>query len=295
MKHLNYKHLHYFWVIAREGSIARASESLDLAPQTLSGQLASLEEAVGGLLFQRKGRNLVLTDLGRTVFSYTNEMFGVAEELKQVLNSNASERPVHLAVGIVASIHKLIAYRLIEPAMELDRQIVLRCSTGSLEHLMHDLKRYRLDLVLTDQLPKPDKDFAAHSFELVTSTISIFAAPALAGQLRPGFPGSLDNQPFLANVLESPYLHRLMQWLAEQGVRPRIRAEVDDSALIKVFASHGAGAFAAPTLIGDEVCRQYQVEEVGRIQSITESLFAITGKRRSGNPAVGAICGSRAD
>lgn len=290
MNNLNFRHLYYFWIIAREGSLARASELLNLAPQTLSGQLASLEVAVGGLLFKRKGRSLVLTDLGRTVFDYANEMFPVAEELKQVLGAGHSNRPVHFSIGISASIHKLIAYRMISPALELEQEVTFTSRTGTLDHLMRDLKQYQLDVVLTDQLPIPDRDFPTYSYELGTSTISIFAAPVLAAQLGPGFPANLDGQPWLANIIESPYFNRLMQWLGEQGIRPHLRAEIDDSALIKVFANHGLGLFAAPTLIAGEVCRQYQVESVGKIDAITESLYCITGKRRSGNPAVRAIC-----
>lgn len=290
MNNLNFRHLYYFWIIAREGSMAKASEVLNLAPQTLSGQLASFEEAAGGLLFKRKGRSLTLTDLGRTVFRYADEMFPVAEELKQVLGASAAERPVHFSIGISASIHKLIAYRLISPALELDQDVTFTSRTGSLEHLMRDLKQYQLDVILTDQLPLQDRDFPMYSYELGTSTISIFATPALATALRPDFPASLDGQPWLANIVESPYFHHLMQWLGEQGIRPRLRAEIDDSALIKVFGNHGLGLFAAPTLIAEEVCRQYQVESVGQIEAVTESLYGITCKRRSGNPAVRAIC-----
>lgn len=290
LNNLNFRHLYYFWVIAREGSMASASDVLNLAPQTLSGQLATLEDAVGGLLFKREGRSLALTDLGRTVFSYADEMFVVAEELRQVLGAATEKRPVHLSIGISGSIHKLIAYRLIEPALLLEREINLTCRSGMLNHLVQDLKRFRLDVILTDQLPPPDKDFHAHVFEIGSSTISIFATPAVAAKLRPDFPFSLNGQPLLANVIESPYFNRLMQWFSDHGVRPRIRAEIDDSALIKVFGSHGAGLFVAPTMIADEVCRQYEVEPVGQLETVVEPLYAITGKRPSGNPAVQAIC-----
>ncbi|MCX4029648.1 transcriptional activator NhaR [Endozoicomonas sp. SM1973] len=287
---LNYKHLYYFWVIAREGSLASASKTLNLAPQTLSGQLATLEESLGGLLFNRQGRQLTLTYLGKTVLRYADQMFQVAEELKQVSAMVTSRRSIQLSVGICTSIHKLVAYQLLEPALSLDQEVALTCKSGSLDYLMQQLESHHLDVVLGDQLPPAKSDRLMHWYELGQSTISIFAASALAERLRDNFPLSLDKQPILAATFNSPYFQQLMQWLGQQGVKPIIRAEVDDSALIKVFGANGLGAFAAPTVITDEVCRQYQVELVANIDAIQEKLFAITRNRFSSHPAVEAIC-----
>ncbi|AZZ92591.1 LysR family transcriptional regulator [Hahella sp. KA22] len=290
LKSLNFKHLYYFWVIAREGSLVAASKELNLAPQTLSGQLSSLEESLGGLLFNRKGRRMTLTQLGRLVLSYADDMFRVAGELQQVALLVTSGRSISLAVGISASIHKLFAYRMLEPALHLDREVKLSCRSGTVEHLVQELLSYRLDIVLADRLPPLHRDSQTHWRELESSSISLFAKPDLARTLRKNFPLSLDGQPLLATTLESPYFQQLMRWLGDHGVKPVIKAEIDDSALVKVFGARGLGVFAAPTVICEEVLRQYQVELVGSIEAVTERLYAVTRSARSGNPAVEAIC-----
>ncbi|MDX1757780.1 MAG: LysR family transcriptional regulator [Marinobacter sp.] len=288
---LNFKHLYYFWVIAREGSLVKASELLDLAPQTLSSQLTKLEETVGSLLFRRENRRLVLTDLGQTTYRYADEMFRVAEELRSVLDAAPEERPIGLAVGVSASIHKLIAFHLLEPAFTLPRPVRLRCRTGGLDDLMRELKSLQLDVVLTDRLPdqEPGSHWYAHA--VGTSSISLFASPETAERLRNDFPHSLEGQAFLANSVQAPYVHRLLQWFEEQGIRLNIWAEIDDSALIKVFGRQGLGVFAAPTLVQEEVCRQYQVDAIGEVAAVTESLYAITRSRITAHPSVAAICG----
>lgn len=290
LNRLNFRHLYHFWVTAREGSMARASQVLQLTPQTLSSQVAALESEIGGLLFRREGRGLKLTDLGHSVQAHADIIFEAAEALQQELQAPADERPLRLSVGISASIHKLIAWRLIEPALELDRALKLSCETGRTHNLLDDLKRRDLDLVLTDRPPVLQPDSRFHLHDLGCSPMSLFAAPALARSLRDGFPASLDGQPFLANAVAAPYVAQLMQWFADQGVSVSIRAQVDDSALIKVFGHHGMGFFAAPAVIADEVCRQYQVELIGRVESVRDTLYAITRGARVRHPGVQAIC-----
>jgi LysR family transcriptional activator of nhaA len=210
--------------------------------------------------------------------------------LQQVIRSAPLDRPLRLSVGVSASIHKLIAFHLIEPALQLERDVQLSCRTGRVEDLLRDLNRQQLDVLLTDRVPASGSDRRWHLHELRHSSISLFAAPDLARQLAPGFPASLNGQPFLANALDAPYLHQLTRWFSEQGVRLRLKAEIDDSALIKVFGHQGLGVFAAPTLITEEVCRQYEVVCIGCVEEVTETLFAITRSRRSTHPAVEAIC-----
>ncbi|MDX1635213.1 MAG: LysR family transcriptional regulator [Marinobacter sp.] len=287
---LNLRHLHYFWVITREGSIARASEVLDLAPQTLSGQLASLEQAVGGRLFRRQGRGLVPTELGQMVAGYAREIFALTDELTEQLKSEPTARPLALAAGVSASIHKLIAFHLLQPALELDRQVSLDCRTGRTEALLFNLKKQELDVVLTDRIPgvEAHDEFTFHP--LGGSTISLFAAPGLAERLQPGFPASLDGESLLANSTDSPYFDELMKWMTLAGVRMNLLAQVDDSALIKVFGRQGLGVFTAPTIIADEVCRQYQVVHIGALEAVTEQLYAVTRSRSISHDGVRAIC-----
>ena len=293
MENLNFRHLFYFWTIAREGSIVRAAEHLDLTPQTLSGQLATFESALGGALFRRVNRSLQLTDFGRMVLGYADEMFQTAQALSDVLSQPPEERPLSLAIGIAASIHKLIAYHLAEPALMLKREVRLSCRSGDPDELLRRLAQRELDLVLTDRQPESSEAGRFRTYRLASSSMSLFAAPELAALIRPRFPASLDGKPFLANSLKAPYVTALMNWFGSQSIRVNVVAEVDDSALIKVFGRQGLGYFAAPSAISDEVCRQYQVEHIARIAEVRDTLYAVTRCGRSHNAAVAELIKER--
>lgn len=289
LNNLNLRHLHYFWVIARLGSVVAAADHLELTPQTLSGQLASLEAKLGGALFHRANRALQLTDFGHTVFSYADEIFQTAQALSDLVSQPAQDRPLRLAVGICASIHKLIAYRLLKPALELPRTVRLRCQTGDLSQLLKRLNQRSLDVILSDR-PPADKDAPqVRCYALGRSSMSLFASPDLALRLASNFPQSLNHQPFLATALDAPYVTALKNWFASRNIAVNVVAEVDDSALIKVFGRQGVGYFAAPTVIRDEVCRQYQVAHIAAIDEVQDTLFAITRDRGSHDAAVQAI------
>ncbi|WP_227537981.1 LysR family transcriptional regulator [Marinobacter vulgaris] len=293
MGNLNLRHLYYFWVIAREGSIVRAAESLELTPQTLSGQLATFESVLGNALFRRANRALQLTDFGRTVFGYADDMFQTAQALTDVLQQPPENRPLSLSVGIAASIHKLIAYHLTAPALSLSREVRLSCRTGDTTELLKRLGQRELDIVLTDREPASGEASHFRSYRLASSSMSLFAAPELAAHLSVDFPASLDRQPFLATSLDAPYFSALMNWFSSQNIRVKVVAEVDDSALIKVFGREGLGYFAAPTAIHDEVCRQYQVVHVARIHEVRDTLYAVTRARGSHNSAVAELLKER--
>jgi LysR family transcriptional activator of nhaA len=295
MDNLNLRHLYYFWVIAREGSIVRAAEHLDLTPQTLSGQLATFEASVGGSLFRRANRALQLTDFGQTVLGYADEMFQTAQALSDVLSQPPENRPLSLSIGIAASIHKLIAYHLTEPVLTLDREVRLRCHTGDPYLLLKRLAQREIDIVLTDRQPASDDAERFRTYRLASSSMSLFAVPELAEGLRSNFPRSLDGQPFLATSLKAPYVTALMNWFASQNIRVKVVAEVDDSALIKVFGRQGLGYFAAPTVIQDEVCRQYQVEHIARISEVRDTLYAVTRSGKSHNAAVAELIKERTE
>jgi LysR family transcriptional activator of nhaA len=286
LDNLNLRHLYYFWVIAREGAIVRAAEHLSLTPQTLSGQLAAFEAALGNALFRRANRALQLTDFGQTVFGYADDMFQTAQALTDVLRQPAEHRPLSLSVGIAASIHKLIAYYLTKPALSLRREVRLSCRTADTPELLKRLGQRELDVVLTDRQPGFGEASQFRSYRLASSTMSLYAAPELADSLSGNFPDSLNGRPFLATSLDAPYINALMNWFSSQGIRVNVVAEVDDSALIKVFGRHGLGYFAAPTSIRDEVCRQYQVVHVASIDDVRDTLYAVTRARGSHNDAV---------
>lgn len=286
MRHLNYSHLQYFWTVAREGSIARASQSLHLTPQTISGQLKLLDEAVGQALFNRVGRRLVLSDMGKVVFEYADEIFAVGAELASVVRGNHASGPKSLAVGIVNSMPKLIAERIIAPALTAEEPIRVRCHEASLEQLLSELAVHKLDLVLSDQ-PVPDGlNLKAYDHRLGASGLSFFVQRRQARRYRGRFPDSLTEAPMLLPLPNSALRRRLDDWFENRQLSPRIVGEFDDSALLKAFGEAGAGVFAGPSVIEDEICRMYRTSVIGQTDEIRERFYAISPERRLKHTAV---------
>ncbi|MDJ0698649.1 MAG: transcriptional activator NhaR [Woeseiaceae bacterium] len=280
MRHLNYSHLQYFWAVAREGSIAKAAESLHLTPQTISGQLKLLDEAVGKPLFNRVGRRLVLSDMGRVVFEYADEIFSVGAELASVVRGDQISGPGTLSVGIVSTMPKLIAERIIAPALMGEEPIRVRCHEARLEQLLADLAVHRLDLVLSDQ-PVPDGlNIKAYNHRLGGSGTSFFVRRSLARRYRSDFPNCLQHAPMLLPLPNSALRRRLDDWFESHELSPNIIGEFDDSALKKAFGEAGAGVFAAPTVIEEAVCRMYRTSVVGQTDEIRERFYAISPERR---------------
>ncbi|WP_394778026.1 transcriptional activator NhaR [Undibacterium sp.] len=289
MSGLNYKHLHYFWVVAKAGSIARASEQLHLTPQTISGQLSLFEEIQGEQLFEKSGRNLVLTEAGRLVLSYAEEIFALGQELEEVLHHRPTERTVQLRVGVSDAVAKPVAYRLLEPALSLPQTLRINCREGKLEHLLGELAVHKLDIVITDSPMPPTVNVRGFNHLLGECGISFFATAALAQQYAPDFPACLDAAPLLLPGEDSALRSKLMHWINAQQLHPRIAGEFDDSALMSAFGQAGAGFFAAPSAIADMVVRQYGVVQVGSTEEIREQFYAISVQRKLTHPAVMAI------
>ena len=286
MRHLNYNHLLYFWTVAREGSIAKATQTLHLTPQTISGQLKLLDEAVGQALFNRVGRRLVLSDMGKLVFEYADEIFAVGAELASVVRGNHANGPKSLAVGIVNSMPKLIAERIIAPAITAEEPIRVRCHEASLEQLLSELAVHKLDLVLSDQ-PVPDGlNLKAYNHRLGASGLSFFAQRRQARRYRGKFPDSLNEAPMLLPSPNSALRRRLDDWFENHQLSPRIVGEFDDSALLKAFGEAGAGVFAGPSVIEEEICRMYRTSVIGQTDEIRERFYAISPERRLKHTAV---------
>jgi len=286
MRHLNYNHLLYFWTVAREGTIAKASEVLHLTPQTVSGQLKLLEESVGEPLFQRVGRGLVLTDTGQIVNQYADEIFSVGAELAQRVRSKQPGMPTALNVGITNSIPKLIAYRILEPALGLEDPIKIVCLEGDLEKLLGDLAVHRLDLVLSDRPIPTGLNVKAYNHELGESGIAFFAQRRLAGKYLRQFPQSLEQAPVLLPVGSSALRRSLDEWFDRLDLSPRIVAEFDDSALLKAFGEAGIGLFPAPSVLSSEIEKMYHARSIGVVTDVKETYFAISPERRLKHPAV---------
>ena len=286
---INYKHLHYFWVVAKEGSIARASEGLHLTPQTISGQLSLLEENLGEALFNRVGRNLELTETGRLALSYADEIFSLGGELEEVLRNLPDGRPLVFRVGVTDVVPKSIAYRLLAPSLQLPEAVRIDCRENNIESLLADLALHKIDLVISDG-PIPSKvNVRGYNHQLGECGISFFAVPELAQSLTKNFPHSLKGAPLLLPGEVTVVQSRLLKWLDTLHVHPRIVGEFDDSALMKAFGQAGTGVFIAPTPIATEIEKQYGVVVIGKTDEVREQFYAISVERKITHPAVAAI------
>ena len=286
---INFKHLHYFWVVAKQGGIMRASENLHITPQTISGQIRLLEEQLGKPLFEKVGRNLEITETGRMVLSYADDIFSLGYELEETVKNTTKDRAQILRVGVADVIPKSIAYRLLEPALNLNEPIRFVCKENSLEALLGELALHKLDIVIADG-PIPQRlGVKGYNHPLGECGISFLAAPKLADTLASDFPANLTGAPFLMPSELSLVQPQLLQWLDRQHILPRIVGEFDDSALMKAFGQAGVGVFVVPTAIADEVSAQYKVDILGKTDDIREQFFAITPERRLSNPALIAI------
>ncbi len=287
MEWLNYHHLFYFWVAAREGSITRAATELRLAQPTVSAQIRMLEDALGERLFHREGRRLVLTDVGQLARRYADEIFTLGREFRDAVRGRPTGRPLRFAVGLANAVPKLVGYRLLKPA--LGPGVHLVCVEDTRDRLFAELALHNLDLVLSDLPLDPSAQIRAFNHVLGECDVGIFASPRLAKRLRRGFPRSLDGAPFMLPREHGPLRRGLERWFETVEVRPAIVGEVDDSALIKVLGQGGVGLFAAPSVIHREICRQYDVVRVGRVPAVRERFYAISAERRLKHPAVIAI------
>jgi LysR family transcriptional activator of nhaA len=287
---LNYKHLRYFWMVAKSGSIARASEQLHLTPQSISGQLGEFEDALGVEVFRRAGRGLELTETGQRMLGYAEQIFTLGNELLESLREDALPQSVPFRIGIADSVPKMVAYRLVEPSLDSREPIKLICREGRLTTLLADLAVHRLDMVIADR-PMPDNlNVRGYDHFLGESGVSLFAAKSMSLGVRGAFPALLDGMPFLMPGSDVALHSRLLRWFEAERLRPRIVGEFDDSALLMAFGQAGRGLFAAPTAIEKFVERQYEVQVVGRIDAVREQIYAITNERKLTHPIIAAIC-----
>jgi LysR family transcriptional activator of nhaA len=289
MHNLNYKHLRYFWMVASSGSITKASEQLHLTPQSISGQLRELEDSLGVKLFTRVGRGLEVSDSGRAILSYAEEIFALGDELFEAVKNQKTKKALPFKVGITDSVPKSIAYRLVEPAIHLPEEVKLICREGRLAPLLAELAVHNLDMVIADRPMPNNLNVRGFNHLLGESSLSVFGNPILVASAKGKFPQNLDNMPFLLPGEDVAIRVKLMRWLEENRIHARIVGEFDDGALLKAFGQAGAGFFVAPTAIKKDIEKQYQVKSLGEITSILEQIYAITTERRLTHPAIVAI------
>ncbi len=290
MAWLNYHHLLYFWTVAKEGSIAKACERLRLAQPTISGQLKQLEDALGERLFTKAGRGLALTEEGRLVFQYAEEIFGLGQELQSVLQGGPRKRPQRLMVGISDMVPKLIAYRILQPVLTMADPPKLLCEEDSPERLLTDLVEHRLDVVLSDVPITALTRQRAFNHLLGSCGVTLFGSAALAARYGRDFPQNLNGAPVLFPLPGSNLRRSMERWFDAQGVRPVVAGEFEDSALMKAFGEAGVGIFPGPSAIEQEVNKHYRTKVVGRMDTVSESYYAISVERRLKHPAVAVIC-----
>ncbi len=289
MEWLNYHHLLYFWTIAREGGVTRAAEKLRLAQPTLSTQLRQLEESLGAKLFAKAGRGLTLTDTGKVVFRYADEIFGLGRELQDVVAGRVVARPEAFVVGVTDVLSKLLVHRLLQPAFEAPDPPRLVCREEAMDVLLEDLVRHEVDLVLADHPLPPKSRIKAYSHLLGESGMDWFAAPALMRKHREPFPRCLEGAPVLLPAAGTALRDALDGWFVAQDLRIKVVGEFDDSALLKAFGQEGTGFFPGPSVLTPEIQRQHKVNRVGSAPGLRSQIYAISVERRVKHPAVVAI------
>jgi LysR family transcriptional activator of nhaA len=288
MNWLNYHHLYYFWMVAREGSITRACEKLHLSQPTVSTQLQELERAAGQKLFVRSGRNQSLTEMGQMVYRYAEEIFSLGQELQQFLSGSASgDRPMRLTIGITDSLPKRVTYRILEPLLRYHLPVQFVCmEDDNLEGLLQRLSRFELDLVLADAPISANSRIKAYNHLLGESGVSFFGSEALQQTYGGDFPRSLQGAPLLLPSHNTALRRELDEWLAFNSLEPKIIAEFDDMALLKVFGQQGHGVFCLPSVIESDLVEGLNVKVLGRDASIKNNFYAISIDRKIRNRAV---------
>ncbi|MDB4930562.1 MAG: transcriptional regulator, LysR family [Myxococcaceae bacterium] len=289
MRDLNFHHLQYFWVVAREGSIVRAAEELRVSQPTISLQLKELERSLGRKLFERAGRGLALTDAGTVVYQYAQEIFALGQDLVSAVERQPAERALRLSVGIVDVIPKTLVHRLLAPALRLSQRVHLICREDKGDRLLADLSARRFDVVLSDGPIGTAVQLRGYNHLLGECGVTFFGTKALAARYKRGFPRSLDRAPVLLPTDNTAMRRGLNLWFESLRIHPVVVAEFDDGATMASFGRAAVGVFPAPSAVEEEVCRENAVEVLGRSDRVRERYYAITTEARLQHPAVAAI------
>ena len=292
MSNLNYKHLHYFWVVAHEGSMTRAAERLGVAVQTISGQLSLLERNLGKALFVSQGRGLALSDAGRLALGYADQIFQLGDALEEAVASADTGSTLRLRTGISDGIPKLLAYRLLASVLAMPEDVRLICNEGSFEPLLAELALHHLDLVLTDRPAPVGGNLKVFSNRLGDFAAGLFGSAALVERYAPGFPDSLNGAPLFLPTRQNALRGRIDRWMESIGIRPRIVGEFQDSALLGTFGRAGLGIFPAPMALAEQVAEQLDAQPLGEMAGVSEQIYAISNERRIRHPAIEVLCSS---
>lgn len=289
MDWLNYHHLRYFWMVAKEGTLRQAAEKLSVSQPSISAQIHELEESLGAQLFRRSGRGLALTDVGQVVFDYAEDIFSTGQDLLDAVRDRPGYRPMRCQVGVTDSVPKLVASRMLRPAFGLAQPVHMLCREGSLDTLLLELAGFRLDLVLSDGPASRSLHVKTFNHALGKCGSVFCAVPRVAERLRAKFPKSLDGAPTLLPVEPTPARMALEEWFDSLAIRPVVVAEFEDPAFMTVMAAEGLGVIAIPSVIERETLRRYGLRAFGRTEECQHQYYAITAERRLRHPATIAI------
>ena len=289
MDFLNFHHLRYFWVVAKEGGLRKAAEKLHVSQPTISAQIAALEGVVGEKLFRRGGRALTLTETGQHVFIYAEEIFSIGQDLLNSVRQRPTSRPLRLRLGVADALPKLITYRIIEPIFHLPQAVQVSCWETKVSDMLLELTAYRLDVVLADEPASSGVTTNVFNHFLGECGVTFCAEPRLAAKLRRGFPKSLNGAPALLPMSNSGLRRSLEKWFQASGVRPRLVGEFEDPAFVNILALHGLGFMSVPTLVAREIIPRFGFRAIGRAGDCKQQFYAITPERNLTHPAVAAI------
>ncbi|MFZ6818899.1 transcriptional activator NhaR [Undibacterium sp. Ji22W] len=289
MPALNFKHLRYYWTVAKTGSITKAAEKLHLTAHAVSGQINEFEHSLGVELFKKNGRNIELTDAGRRILVYADDIFNSGDQLLDALRDHLQARRRTFRVGIADTVPKVIAYRLLQPAIELEEPVRLNCREGRLDLLLAELALHRLDVIIADRPMGTQTSIRAYNHLLGKCGLTVFGTSTLAKKYKGSFPACLQHAPFLIPGEDVAVQAKILRWMEEWELHPIIVGEFDDGALMKAFGRAGAGFFLAPTAMKKEICSQHNVVAIGDVPNIVEEIYLITIERRLNDPAILAI------
>jgi LysR family transcriptional regulator, transcriptional activator of nhaA len=280
----NYRHLYYFWVVAKEGGVSKAATRLNMAVQTVSTQVRELERSLGYALLKPAGRGLALTEAGLAAMRQADLIFQLGEQLPSVVRDAASSPTVRLAVGISDGLPKLVVRQLLQPVVS-SANLRLLCHQAVFDDLLADLALHRLDVVLSDRAAPANPNIKLYSHAMGSSPIAWYGSPQHAGAMD-DFPRSLSDVPLLLPTAHTAVRARLNHWFDQKGIKPRIAGEFEDSALLKTFGASGLGVFLAAQWVHDELIARYSVQRLGPCDGVNEHYFAIGTDKKVLHPLV---------
>jgi LysR family transcriptional activator of nhaA len=289
---LNYHHLFYFWNVVRSGGVNEAARQLRISPPAVSTQLGELQSSLGEPLFTRSGRKLVLTDMGRTVFDYADDIFTLGRELMDTVRNRPTGRPIRVDIGVVDVLPKMIAHWLIRPALQLRESVRIVCREATADQLIARLATLELDVVLSDSPADPNLKVRAYNHPLGDCGITFVGAASLVAKIKKSFPGCVDGAPMLLPTDNTAFRRNLDYWFESNGLHPKILGEFEDYALLRAFGEQGTALFPVPSVFEKDLMKQEKLRRIGKTDEVRTYFYAISSERKLKHPAVVAICDS---